>query len=274
MKRIVFSVAVGVFVLMTAGSAGAAGAQPAVPQPGHPGVAELGADAGDPSVANGAVVGGTRVSPGEAPYVVSLRDSRNFHFCGGSILDSRTIVTAGHCVYDNNIQIYVYTGSLSISGGSRHTVQSVRLHPAYSPKPIMNDVAVLILDSPIEFGRYVQPVPLATDRPVPGTRGMIAGWGQTGADKAVSQELLKAEVSVIDGNKCREIYGSEKITDNHLCTFAARDIGPCMGDSGGPFIANGQLAGIISWGRPCAVGYPDVYTSVHSVYSWINTNRA
>lgn len=42
-----------------------------------------------------------------------------------------------------------------------------------------------------------------------------------------------------------------------------------QGDSGGPLVANGSQIGIVSFGRPCAVGYPDVYTRVSSFTSWI-----
>lgn len=42
-----------------------------------------------------------------------------------------------------------------------------------------------------------------------------------------------------------------------------------QGDSGGPLVVNGSQVGIVSFGRPCAVGYPDVYTRVSSFTSWI-----
>lgn len=43
------------------------------------------------------IVGGDNASPGQFPYQVSLRKNKS-HFCGGSIIDSRTILTAAHCV--------------------------------------------------------------------------------------------------------------------------------------------------------------------------------
>lgn len=46
-----------------------------------------------------------------------------------------------------------------------------------------------------------------------------------------------------------------------------------MGDSGGPLAANGSLIGIVSWGIPCGLTYPDVFTRVSSHVSWI-TNTA
>ena len=45
-----------------------------------------------------------------------------------------------------------------------------------------------------------------------------------------------------------------------------------MGDSGGPLVAeNKVLIGIISWGVPCSMGYPDVYTRITSYHDWIDS---
>jgi secreted trypsin-like serine protease len=38
---------------------------------------------------------------GDVPYIVSLRWYGE-HFCGGSILNDHTILTAGHCLYGFN----------------------------------------------------------------------------------------------------------------------------------------------------------------------------
>lgn len=47
-----------------------------------------------------------------------------------------------------------------------------------------------------------------------------------------------------------------------------------MGDSGGPLVADygvPVLIGVISWGVPCSVGYPDVYTRISAYQSWIDS---
>ena len=55
------------------------------------------------------VVGGVEVQRGEVPYLVSLQDARwtptqPRYYCGGSIYDATTIITAAHCVrpFDKN----------------------------------------------------------------------------------------------------------------------------------------------------------------------------
>lgn len=42
------------------------------------------------------IVGGVAASAGEFPYIVSLQVS-NRHFCGGSLINANTVVTAAHC---------------------------------------------------------------------------------------------------------------------------------------------------------------------------------
>jgi hypothetical protein len=58
------------------------------------------------------IVGGVPAAPGDFPYVVSLRRSGR-HFCGGSLLNGNTILTAAHCVDDvSPSAVIVRAGSL------------------------------------------------------------------------------------------------------------------------------------------------------------------
>ena len=52
----------------------------------------------NPGEAGPFIVGGIDASPGDAPWQVSLQAYPTTHFCGGSLLNKRTIVTAAHCV--------------------------------------------------------------------------------------------------------------------------------------------------------------------------------
>jgi hypothetical protein len=43
------------------------------------------------------IVGGTAARAGEFPFIVSLRRANGQHFCGGSLLNANTVITAAHC---------------------------------------------------------------------------------------------------------------------------------------------------------------------------------
>lgn len=45
----------------------------------------------------GRVVGGQNADKGEFPWLVSIT-RRGGHFCGGTIINNRFILTAGHCL--------------------------------------------------------------------------------------------------------------------------------------------------------------------------------
>lgn len=45
---------------------------------------------------NPEIVGGVPAVAGDFPFIISLQ-SNGAHFCGGSLLDSTTVLTAAHC---------------------------------------------------------------------------------------------------------------------------------------------------------------------------------
>ena len=73
----------GIKSFATAALAATVAAAPAVPP----------SEAGTSSVQ---IVGGTTAAAGEFPFIVSLQVSGS-HYCGGTLLDANTVVTAAHC---------------------------------------------------------------------------------------------------------------------------------------------------------------------------------
>lgn len=57
----------------------------------------------------------------------------------------------------------------------------------------------------------------------------------------------------------------------NICVVSAKDSGVCKGDSGGGLInpKDNTICGVVSWGKPCAMGKPDVFTRVEVFNKWI-----
>ena len=71
--------------------------------------------------------------------------------------------------------------------------------------------------------------------------------------------------------QCKQVH--RNVIDSHICTFTKYGEGACNGDSGGPLVVNGVQVGVVSFGIPCGVGKPDVYTRVSSFGPWIRQQQ-
>ncbi|KAJ9590906.1 hypothetical protein L9F63_016063 [Diploptera punctata] len=223
------------------------------------------------------VVGGSSASAGEFPYMASLRSSSNSHFCGGSIISNDYILTAAHCVTGTSASsISVVTGSNTLnSGGTRHSVSRIVLHSAYSASASWrNDIALLKLASPIVYSSVQQPIALPSqgETTAAGTAVVASGWGYTSYPSwTLPNNLQKVSLTAVSNSECQAAH-SGTIYTTSICASGGTGKGVCNGDSGGPLAANGKVVGIVSWGRPCAVGVPDVYTRVSEYLDWISQN--
>ncbi|KAL6265047.1 hypothetical protein P5V15_005138 [Pogonomyrmex californicus] len=223
------------------------------------------------------IVGGKDAPVGKYPYQVSLRRYDN-HFCGGSILNKHTILTAAHCIvaYTSNPSalkgVTVHTGTNLLSkSGTVYTVKQAIAHKGFNSFALNNDVGLLILSTPIEYTKYVQPIEIATDDVAPpGSKCTLTGWGRTSFGGQVPNNLQEIELNVYDQGKCSLRHW--QVQSSHICTLTKAGEGACHGDSGGPLVANGVQIGIVSFGIPCARGAPDVFTRVASFTDWIQQN--
>lgn len=125
------------------------------------------------------IVGGTAATAGEFPYIVSLSRSGS-HFCGGSLLNAYTVVTAGHCSTGiSPSTVRVRAGSLNwASGGTQVGVSQIVVHPSFSSSTLNNDVALWHLSSPITAGGNIGYVtlPASGSDPAAGAVTTVAGW--------------------------------------------------------------------------------------------------
>uniref|UniRef100_A0A4W4EWR3 Peptidase S1 domain-containing protein n=1 Tax=Electrophorus electricus TaxID=8005 RepID=A0A4W4EWR3_ELEEL len=215
---------------------------------------------------NNKIVGGQNAAAGSWPWQVSIHHAYNFHFCGGSLINSGWVLTAAHCFTlegTNMNQVF-------------RSVTSVTINPNYNSDTNDNDMALLQLSSTVTFTPYVTPICLAASGSTffNGTLSWVTGWGNI-ASLPSPGYLQEVQVPIIGNRQCFCLYGGG-ITGNMICAGAlpgGKD--SCQGDSGGPLvIKQGSIwiqAGIVSFGNGCAqANYPGVYTRVSQYQKWIN----
>uniref|UniRef100_A0AAV2KMB0 Peptidase S1 domain-containing protein n=1 Tax=Knipowitschia caucasica TaxID=637954 RepID=A0AAV2KMB0_KNICA len=206
------------------------------------------------------IVDGEDAIPGSWPWQVSLiRSSGPFHFCGGTLINDRWILTAAHCMDSLNMSdITVYLG--------RQTQQQT------NPNEVARTVTRVINHA----DDYIQPVCLAAhgNEPDSSTKVWVTGWGNI--DKEVSLpfpgSLQEVQVPIVSRTRCLTFY-SIAITEDMLC--AGTDTkGSCQGDSGGPLVLKiGKTwvqFGVVSFGRESGcTDAPNVFTRVSRYQTWI-----
>uniref|UniRef100_A0A182KHH6 trypsin n=1 Tax=Anopheles christyi TaxID=43041 RepID=A0A182KHH6_9DIPT len=114
------------------------------------------------------IVGGFEIDVSDTPYQVSLQ-YLNSHRCGGSVLNSKWVLTAAHCT--DGLQAFTLAvrlgSSRHASGGTLVNVARVVGHPEYDSNTIDYDFSLLELESELTFSDVVQPVALPEqDEPV------------------------------------------------------------------------------------------------------------
>lgn len=128
---------------------------------------------------NPKLVGGHNAGHGQFPYIASLQTTRGEHFCGGSIIASRWILTAAHCVVQRTFGTYqISVGSNQFSQGTIHGVLSIFPHIRFNINTNQNDIATVRTEIPIAFNAWVSPIPVATTLLPWAATVTIAGWGQ------------------------------------------------------------------------------------------------
>lgn len=199
-------------------------------------------------------------------------------FCGGSIISDEWIITSAACVSVMPDLLQIRSGSnLAHDGGILHNPLNIIRHEHYKRQnktTAYYDIALIRLRPPFNFDKTREPIQLFDKNDIiePNQYGIISGWGRTSLSGHASDILKSVNVTVIDKWICKKLYGNEyHIFDDHICTANPQGgLGHCHGDSGGPLVINGRLAGIISWGKGCALAnYPDVYTEIAYHQDWI-----
>lgn len=193
------------------------------------------------------IVGGT--ADVNHPYVVGVGD--NFGaFCTGTVISTRTVITAGHC-FGGIRKIFL---GPNVNGQTINVVQEIR-HPGYSNSTLTNDLAILKLGQDFPF----PPAPLLreTMSNTPtyiGPNFTFVGYGNSSSSGGFG--LKRSVTFPIAAVGPANVGGTPGSIDSTMFYYRVPGENTCNGDSGGPaFIVRGGVerhAGVTSFGDgPC-----------------------
>ncbi|XP_070497368.1 uncharacterized protein [Chironomus tepperi] len=243
------------------------------------------------------ITGGKYTERGEFPWKAALVEKTNQFFCGGTLVSNNMVVTAAHCVKGKrNIHDFkpedmlVLLGVYDISrtnekGKITSNVKAIRVHPDWNihVDSYDADIAVLILETQIQFNRYIRPVCLDGQHSVivQASSGITVGFGKT-ETSVISNIAKKLELPIIDHHKCSQSDDIFQyiLSSRTFCGGYGNGSGVCEGDSGsGLFVVHNDryyLRGITSASaannvNECDTNKLSLFTDASDYCGWIRS---
>lgn len=181
---------------------------------------------------------------GEFPWMMALISNGTYR-CGGSLIHPSVVLTAAHCVHDKSVSsLVVRAGEWDTQTTnepflhSDHQVKEVIIAPEFCNKNLFNDIALLILKTPIELSAHISTICL----PPPNFKFInetcfATGWGadKFGHEGSERANLKKVELPIIQVSECQKQLRTTKLGDlfklnlSFMCAGGEKDVDTCTG---------------------------------------------
>jgi len=225
------------------------------------------------------IVGGIHAKPHSWPWAAAIMPQGDIVYCGGSLINKRWMVTAGHCFADVDegqwpeFKIKLGADDHGDSGDPNEpsqqvmTIEKAIVNPKYDAGRITHDVTLVKFTEDVKIDDNIIPIclPEKGEQIKGGDNVVTIGWGTTSSGGEESRTLNQVVVPVVDSETCLKAY-PDMIDDTMVCAgnLEHGGVDSCQGDSGGALMAHRndrwELFGIVSWGQGCALpNYPGVY---------------
>ena len=253
------------------------------------------------------IVGGRLASIANWPGQVALRingSSGSTYFCGGTLINPSTVLTAAHCVVgftqsgtdwylgDGKVEVVLNHDDLAaITTNDVRNIARVVKHEKYIEASRGDDIALIKLSQPWIGSLSTLSLSSRTDPSKAWiTPLMVAGFGvrQDGGIlknfvtsdgrpfRAGSARLFETTVPLTDETSCKKVYAGSTVGAGQICAgYVEGEKDSCQGDSGGPLVAFDRRGcpyqvGVVSWGSGCArTNAFGLYTRVSAYADWI-----
>lgn len=237
------------------------------------------------------------------------RKMEDLHFCSGSFISDKWILSAAHCFVGETLENYLKNDKLKVVAGSHKvssrtslnkniSIERIYYHSQFDKSiPVGYDIALVELSDRVEFSNKRQQnefgeqrgpfmnaicLPKRDNKYKFNESARIAGWGLSRAEDVhtMPSKLLTTDILLAKREECAAEYAkrlhADRILkqDDFLCASYKTTRDSCQSDSGGPLMQyvnkKAVAIGIVSYGIACATkGVPGLYTKTSAYINWV-----